>query len=351
MNHFRGLKLGAVSMAGLVLATTLAGCAGGASDAASTTTLTVLDYGGPYQDAHESEYFEKCAEELGVEIKTDEPTDFSKIRTAVESGNVQWDLVNITSDFGSDAYGADFLEPIDYSIVDKSRIIDGYTDKYRVGSDIEATVMAYNTDKVSGTPSTFADFFDTEKFPGKRALYKSVSAGVLEAALLADGVAPEDLYPLDLKRAFSKLDTIKDDIVWWDTAAASQSLLASGEVAMGMVWVGRAVDAAEDDGAPVKISYDQWIQADDYWAIPKGAKNVELSNELIECMSDPDKQIAWSQLMVYGPVNKDAVKDPSVTRNEYRPTNHLDTQVQVDDDYWAAEYDTIAQQFNDWMAQ
>lgn len=349
MKNFRGKRAAAFSMAGIILAST-AGCAGGAADSVGTT-LTILDYGGPYQKAQEIEYFEPCAKELGVTIKTDEPTDFSKIRTAVDSGNVPWDLVNVTNDFGSEKNGAAYLEPIDYNIVDKTKLIDGYAEKYRVGSDIEALVMAYNADAASKGPTSFAEFFDTAALPGKRALYKSVSAGVLEAALIADGVSPENLYPLDLDRAFKKLDSIKKDIVWWETGASSQSLLASGEAAMGLVWVGRAVDAAKVDNAPVEVSYDQWLQVDDYWAIPKGSKNTELANKLINCMNDAKKQVAWAQRMVYGPVNKVAAEDPSVTNEPNRPTNHLDKQIPVDDDYWAENYDAIAQRFNEWIAQ
>lgn len=353
MKTLRGKKQAAMAMAGVILAST-AGCSGGttgASNGDASTTLTVLDYGGPYQKAHETEYFAPCAEELGITIKTDEPTDFSKIRTAVDSGNVPWDLANVTNDFGSETNGADYLEPIDYSIVDKTKLIEGYAEKYRVGSDIEALVMAYNADKVSKAPASFADFFNTSAIPGKRALYKSVSAGVLEAALVADGVSPEKLYPLDLDRAFKKLDTIKTDIVWWETGASSQSLLASGETAMGLVWVGRAADAAKVDGAPVQIAYDQWLQVDDYWVIPKGTKNAAKANELLNCMNDAKKQIAWSQKMVYGPVNKEAAIDPAVTAEPNRPTNHLDKQIPVDDDYWAANYDKIAERFNEWIAQ
>ncbi len=350
MKQSRATKTGLIGVAGLLVAT-VAGCGAGGGAEADATTLTVLDFGGPYQEAHEKEYFAPCAEELGITIKTDEPTDLSKIRTAVDAGNVPWDVVNITNDFGSDKTGTDYLEPIDYGIVDKTLLLDGYADKFRVGSDIEATVIAYNSETFPTAPASFKDFFDTEKFPGKRALYRSVSSGVLEAALIADGVAPEELYPMDLDRAFAKLDTIKDDIIWWETGASSQSLLATGEAAMGLVWVGRAADAARVDKAPIAVAYDEWVQVDDYWAIPKGAKNPELANELIQCMSGTEKQIAWSDLMVYGPVNKEAAADPKVMSEELRPTNHLEGQIPVDDDYWASEYDTIAQRFNDWIAQ
>ena len=84
-------------------------------------------------------------------------------------------------------------------------------------------------------PKTWADLFDAEKFPGKRTFYKWSAPGVIEAALLADGVAPDKLYPLDLDRAFKKLDTIKDDIIWWIGGAQSQQLLASAEAPFGQL--------------------------------------------------------------------------------------------------------------------
>ncbi|BAS06680.1 conserved hypothetical protein [Arthrobacter sp. Hiyo4] len=76
-----------------------------------------------------------------------------------------------------------------------------------------------------------------------------------------------------------------------------------------------------------------------------------MANKLIECMNDPKKQVAWAQKMVYGPVNKEAAKDPTVVSEPLRPTNHLDKQIAVDDDYWAENYDKIAQRFNEWIAQ
>jgi putative spermidine/putrescine transport system substrate-binding protein len=347
------VRSGLVGTMSILTAVALVGCSasgGGSTD--SDTTLTVLDYGGPYQEAHENTYFKQCADELGVTIQTDEPVDYSKIRTAVESGNVPWDVINTASDFGPDSSGGDYLEPIDYDIVDKTQLLDGYAGTYRVGSDIEATLVAYNEDALNGAPAptSLADFFDTSKIPGKRGLYKSVSSGVLELALLADGVAPDDLYPLDVDRALKKLDTIKSDIVWWETGASSQAMLTSGETPLSFVWVGRALDSAETDGAPVKVVYDQWVQTDDYWSIPKGAKNPELSNKLIQCMSTKDAQVAWAQESHYGPVNAEAATDPSVA-NENRPTNHLTGQVKVDDDWWAENYDMVAEKFNTWMAE
>ena len=103
------------------------------------------------------------------------------------------------------------------------------------------------SDREAPIPSitSFADFFDLQNFPGKRGVYNYVSGGLPEIALVADGVAPDALYPLDMDRAYKKMDTIKDQMVWWDTGAQSAQLLADGEVSMGMSWNGRLSEANE----------------------------------------------------------------------------------------------------------
>ena len=93
------------------------------------------------------------------------------------------------------------------------------TTGYRAPIHVYSTVVGYRPDMLDTAPATFADFFDADKFPGKRGAYNWVMGGLLEMALIADGVALEDLYPLDTDRAYKKIDTIKDDIVWWDTGA------------------------------------------------------------------------------------------------------------------------------------
>lgn len=73
---------------------------------------------------------------------------------------------------------------------------------------------------------------------------------MLEAALLADGVPMDELYPLDLDRAFAKLDTIKDDIVWWTKGAEPSQMLSTGEADYALAWSGR-IATAKDEGSPL----------------------------------------------------------------------------------------------------
>lgn len=330
----------------VIVAMTATACGGGASSPESSKSLTVVSYGGPYQEAQSTAFFKPFAEKTGISVTEDSPTDYSQLRTMVDAGRPTWDLALVANDFGTES-DAKYLEPIDYSVVNSSDLIDGAAQKYRLAADIEGTVLTYRKDKLSSQPESFADLFDTQKFPGKRMFNKLASGGVLEAALLADGVQPSQLFPLDVDRALAKLDTIKKDIVWWETAAQSQQLLASGEASMGLAWVGRAVDAAKE--APVAISWKNWLQVDAYWVIPKGAPNAGNAQKLLAEISAPELQTKFASLIGYGPINKTAAADSSVTANENRPTNHLATQVKVDDEWWGKNAEVVDQSFQQWL--
>jgi len=331
-----------------VLALGAATVFGGAA-ARAETTLTVTSYGAAYQEAQDKAYFQPFAKENpSITVRQDSPSSNAKIKAMAESGNVTWDVVLVDDSFGLDS-DADWLEPIDYSIVDKDKFIDGLATTYRVGADVEGTVMAYRPEAFGGNePKTFADFFDVEKFPGKRAIWKFAPGGVFEAALLADGVKPEELYPIDVPRALKKLDTIKDHIIWWETGAQAEQLLTSGEADLGLVWIGRAVGAA-DKG--ISIAWGQWTSQGGYWVVPKGTPNKEAAMKAIEFFTDVPQQVEFTKYMPYGPTNKNAVDKVSDTFKGNLPTDHLDTRVTVDAGWWNQNSGEVDAQFQEWLLQ
>lgn len=326
--------------------------AGGFATLASAqdSSLTVVSYGGGYQEAQDKAFFTPYAEaNPSVAVRQDSPTSNAKLKAMVESGNVTWDIALVDDSFGLDA-DAEWLEPIDYSIVDKDKFLDGYAGTYRVGADVEATVMAYRTDRFDGeTPADFAAFFDTENFPGKRAIWKFAPGGVFEAALLADGVPQDELYPLDIERALKKLDTIKDDIIWWETGAQAEQLLMSGEASLGLVWVSRAIGASEDGS--VGISWGQWTSQNGFWVVPKGAPNKEVAMQALEFFTSVPQQVEFTKHMPYGPTNKNAIDQVDERYKGNLPTDHLDTQVVVDAGWWSTNIGEIDPQFQEWLLQ
>jgi putative spermidine/putrescine transport system substrate-binding protein len=141
-------------------------------------TLTVVSYGGSYQEAQDKAFFTPYQQaNPHIKIQQDSPSSNAKLKAMVEAGQVTWDVVNVADDFGLDA-DAQWLEPIDYSIINRDDLIEGYASTYRVGSDVEATVMAYRTDVHKTAPKTFADYFDLQAFPGKRTAWKYAPGGI-----------------------------------------------------------------------------------------------------------------------------------------------------------------------------
>jgi putative spermidine/putrescine transport system substrate-binding protein len=349
------LARGGAGLSVLTLPGLIAACGGGGGEKAAagggggSGELTVVSFGGDYQKAQDNAYWKPFAQaNPGITIRQDSPNDNAKIKAMAESGNVTWDLVCVDDSFGMDEH-AKWLEPIDYTGIQKGDFLDGYVGTYRVGSDVEATVLAYRADKLAnGAPAGLADYFDTEKFPGKRSAWKYAPGGILEAALIADGVAADQLYPLDVDRALKKLETIRKDIVWWTQGAQSQQLLASGETPLALVWTGRAVDAAAG-GADVKVGWDQWMTQNAWWVVPKGAPNKELAMKLIQFSVAAKQQAALTKYLPYGPPNKKALPLVDAKYKDQLPTSHLDGKITVDAAWWAKNFDAADKKFQAWL--
>jgi putative spermidine/putrescine transport system substrate-binding protein len=340
-----GASVGVLTLPGLIAA-----CGGGGgSSSGGGKSLTVVSFGGDYQKAQDEAYWKPFLKaNADVTLRQDTPNDNAKIKAMVEANNVTWDVVCVDDSFGMDEH-AKWLEPIDYNLIDKSQFLPGYAGTYRIGSDVEATVLAYRADKLAGkTPAGLADFFDAQKFPGKRSAWKYAPGGIFEAALIADGVAPDKLYPLDIDRALKKLDTIRKDLVWWTEGAQSQQMLASGETPLALVWTGRAVDAAKG-GAAVKVDWTQWMTQNAWWVVPKGTKNKALAMKLIQFSTSADAQARLTKYLPYGPPNKAALAKVDAKYKDQLPTSHLDGKVTVDAAYWAKNYDAVDKKFQAWL--
>ena len=318
--------------------------------AAAGTTLTFASYGGAYQEAQRKGWLEPYAALTGVTFQESEESSNATIKAQVEAGQVTWDIVDVGNDFGLDAQ-ADLLEPLDYTKIRKDEILDGFAGTYRVADITYGVVLGYNTDKTAGqVPEGWADFFDTTKFPGKRGFWDYSSGGILEFALLADGVAPADLYPLDLERATAKLDTIKDDIVFWGSGAESQDLLGKGEVAMAMIWNGRAYSAKNIDNNPVEIQWNGQIVTADYFVVPKGTPNKDLAMDFIAWATCKENNAAPSKYIPYGPTNKLATADPSKVA-ELSVSNVNETTAYFDDTWVVENAQLIEDAYQEWKTR
>lgn len=334
----------------IVFAAAVAAALGSAMPA-HAKQIVFTSWGGTTQDAQKEAWADPFTKETGVKVLQDGPTDYGKIKAMVESGNVTWDVVDVEGDYAVKAGKDGLLEKLDFNVIDKSKLDPRFVTPYSVGSFYYSFVIGCNADAVDGKcPKTWADLFDTKKFPGKRTFYKWSAPGVIEAALLADGVKPKDLYPLDLDRAFKKLDTIKDDIIWWGTGAQSQQLLASAEAPFGSFWNGR-VDALKKTGVNAETSWDQNITAADELVVPKGSKNRDLAMKFIALATSAKPQAEMAAATGYAPINKDSAALMEESVRKTLPDQQQATQVNADMNYWAAHRDEIAKRWYAWQTK
>ena len=208
----------------------------------------------------------------------------AKIKAMVETKKVTWDVVEVESPDVARGCDEGLFEKLDYSkIGSKSDFIPAAVSDCGIGIFVWSTVMAYDGDKLKTAPTTWADFWDTKKIPGKRAMRKGARYN-LEFALMADGVKPADVYKVlatkdGADRAFKKLSELKPSIQWWEAGAQPPQFLVAGDVVMATAYNGR-IDAANREGKNLKITWTGGIYDLDYWVITKGTPNKDAGAEV-----------------------------------------------------------------------
>lgn len=362
----------ALPVLGITAAVLLSACAGGPQQSADIdlgtgpaqagvtkegalkgVNLTFSSWGGIYQDAQIAA-LEEFKSISGANLLSDGPTEYAKVKAQVDSKNVTWDVVDSDIIWAEKNCGPDgLLMDLDFSIIDTSNI----EHQELVGSCYVPAmqysyVIMYNTEKYPTPPTGWQDFFDTAKFPGKRAIagFEDVGPGVYEGALLAEGVAPEKLYPLDMDKAYAKLDTIKDSLIYWKTGAESQQMMESGEADMALVWSGRGF-AAVENGAKYAPIWDGSLLIADALGVPKGAKNPKAAMALINHYLGAAAQAKVTEMTAYSPVHKDAAPQLSELGKQYLITEPEIAAkiVSTDTAWWAANYDAELERWVKWL--
>jgi putative spermidine/putrescine transport system substrate-binding protein len=266
-------------------------------------------WGGSWEAAMRKAWFDPFTAKTGIEVVTASGNTYGKIQSMVESGRPEWDMVEVQPDFQWIGADKGLLEKINFSIVDKSPIMPGkdMVTEYSVPQVLFSRVMFYNTKMSPEAPMNWADVWDLKKYPGKRAFFTRTHGGVLEAALMADGVAPDKLYPLDIDRALKKLAEIKSHILWYDGLAQAEQYMTDGQAQLGLVADGRVLSAIGNK-APVAIQNNQSLLTWSTMVVLKGAKNSEAAMKLLAYALSVEGQTAIALAYTYGPVVPAAFK-------------------------------------------
>lgn len=317
--------------------------------AAADVELVLANWGGDAIAAMTAAVIEPFQKETGIRVSVDGsgPTH-GKIKAMVESGNTTWNVIDGDA-FGAIQFGKEgLLEQIDYSIVDKAKVRPGFAWDSGVCGYFYSYVLAYDSSKFATAPQTWADFWDVQKFPGKRTLWKYMQ-GALEAALLADGVPEDKLYPLDVDRAFTKLEQLKDHLIFWDASSQSQQLLRDGEVTMGQIWNTRAQTLAMDTGNKIKWSFNHAGVVPTAWNVPKGASHLKETMQFLAFMQRPDRQVALLKAMGAGSANPatSAETPPELVALDAGADVNWNVQFKMDPNWYADNYDTVLNRYLD----
>lgn len=336
--------------------------------------VTVVSWGGAYTKSQVEAYHKPFIEGTGAKIVSEDYNGgLAEIKAQVEAGNVTWDIVDVELSDAVRACDEGLAEEIDMSVLPDGAdgspasedFIAGTLDvPCAVPTIVWSTVFAYDSSEMGDKgPKTIADFFDTEKFPGKRGLRKSPKAN-LEMALMADGVPADEVYDVlstdeGVDRAFAKLDTIKDDVVWWEAGAQPPQLLADGEVAMTTAYNGRIFNAVAAEDKPFNIVWDGQVWDLDLWIIPKGAKNKDAALEFLKFSTSTQALADQASWISYGPARASSAplvasynSKPDLKMGPQMPTapENFKNALQNDFEFWADNQDELNERFNAWLA-
>lgn len=336
-------------------------------------SITVVSFGGAYTQSQIDAHHKPFTEKTGIKVNSVDYTGgIAEIRAQVESGNVTWDVVDVETQDIVAACDEGLLEVVDISKVPagadgtpaKDDYIPNAIHECGVGNIVWSTIIAYDKTRFSGDkPSTIKDFFDVKKFPGMRGIIKRPTA-IIEYAIMADGVPPKDVYDVlstkeGVDRAFAKLDSIKDSIIFFDTYAQGPQMLADGEAVMITSANGRIFSAIVKEKKPFEIIWDHQIYNMDYYVIPKGSKNKENAMKFLMFATGSNPLADQTKYISYGPVRKSSVPliknymDTDIQMAQHMPTapENFKTALANNPEWWADNQDEMIKRFNTWLTR
>jgi putative spermidine/putrescine transport system substrate-binding protein len=325
------------------------GIAGFPAVHAQARTIAVTCWGGVYEDAIRQVLAEPFTAETGIGVTLINNADLARMKVQVESRNVSWDVFDSVGPQIMAGVREELWEPLDLSIVEVEEL-NTQAGEDHVGFYYFAGGTAYDPERLpeGREPSTFADFWDVERFPGRRGLRTRVSE-TLELALLADGVAPEALYPLDVERGFAALDRIKPHVRRWiEATPETVTLIASNELDFTYSYLSRVLPARRA-GTSIALAMGQTLNSLEYLAVPRNGRNTREAMEYVAFCLRPDRQAAFCEVLEFTP-NVDAAMELVSDEARARMPNMNDpNSVVIDDAWWGEHYDALQRRFTEWM--
>ena len=342
-------------------------------------TMTIVSWGGAYQDMQKKAYVDPYVKATGVKIVWDESSSegVAKLRAQSEAGNVTWDVLDVLAADGvrlcdeglaMEVPFDDWLAPAPDGTSPTQDFGKNITSECHVPTNLYSMTFGYRTDVADwngAVPSSICDVFDLQKFPGKRALEKR-PLNNLEWALICSGVAPDQIYetletPEGVQKALDKLGTIKDQTVWWSAGAETPQLLADKEVVMGSTYHGRLFSVIEEQKQPVAMLWDYEVLDIDGFVVPDGLPEDRLNRvkHFLRFATDTQHLADQTKYISYGPARASSQPligkhvDLGVDMAPFMPTNpeNAKTGFLFNYTWWADHRDELDGQFQSWLGQ
>ncbi|MDO5706159.1 MAG: ABC transporter substrate-binding protein [Paracoccus sp. (in: a-proteobacteria)] len=340
--------------------------------AAQDRSITVVSWGGDFSAAQVEALNRPFTEETGIGVLVVDAGDPAlPIKAQVEARNVTTDVASIGYAEAMQLCDAGVLQPIDHAILapgadgtpaDQDFWSGGLSECF-VATDIYSTVIAWDDRAMNGAvPQSVEDFFDLERFPGRRGILKEPRF-TMEMALMADGVPAAQVYEVlateaGVERAFAKLDTIKPQAVFWEAGAQPRQLLADGEVSMAMAYNGRIFAARVDDDVPLSMMWDGQIYEIEGWVIPQGAPHLQDALAYVAYTTRPEVMARFAGQISYGLPRHSAAalvgnyRDTDMPMAPHLPTSpeNMENALQFDQGFWVDHLNELNERYARWVA-
>ncbi|MBC7634122.1 MAG: extracellular solute-binding protein [Acetobacteraceae bacterium] len=318
--------------------------------------LTVVGFGGGFQENARKHLFQGFAASSGQPVKDDVyDGEQARIAAMVKTRDVTWDVVMVEAPEMIRGCEDGLYEKIDWTVVNRAKFIPNGTATCGAGAVGWGVALFYDKKRIGDGPMTYAQFWDTKQWPGKRLLRNSAKT-TLEIALLADGVSRAELYKIlatrvGQDRAFAKLDAIKPDLMWWKSGAQPLQLVGSGDVAFAVGFVGRTARAAQD-GAAYPLLWQTLLFSFDFWTVVKGSPNTPQAMKLIDYMTDAAPLRDLAKDWAVSPATAAVSQDPEVrAKNPAMVAEHAEEGMFIDTEFWVQYGDDLERRFAAWVAR
>jgi putative spermidine/putrescine transport system substrate-binding protein len=315
--------------------------------AKASNRLVLVFAGGSTQVALEEAIVKPFTAETGIPVTIVNTIDMAKLKIQVESKTTEWDLFDFVGPALMQAGSQGLLEKIESDVFKGTTMFENPS-PYMVGYGIYVGGICWDPVRNPKAPRTYPEFWDVKKFPGRRGLRMRASE-TLECALLADGVPPKEIYPMDLDRAFRSLERIKPHVrKWVEQTQQTVDLVQTGELDFSYTYLNRT-KAARDAGISMDFSQDQLVVYGSYYVVPKGAPHRDAAMRYLSFLLRPDRLADYCRRVSVIPGNMKANEFLDEATRKSLPDLNNPAYVILNSAWWGENFAKVEPRFKEFV--